>query len=54
MDAKLRQYTDGAAFVRQVVDSAGWSGLNAVWAGPESLPSRTELHDPQAWLERVR
>jgi coenzyme F420 biosynthesis associated uncharacterized protein len=54
MDAKLRQYTDGAAFVREVVDSAGWSGLNAVWAGPDSLPSRTELHDPQAWLERVR
>lgn len=54
MDAKLRQYTDGAAFVREVVDSVGWPGLNTVWTGPESLPSRTELHDPQAWLRRVR
>lgn len=53
MDAKLRQYSDGAAFVRHVVDRAGMTGFNAVWASPDQLPSRTELHDPDAWLSRV-
>lgn len=54
LDAKLRQYSDGAAFVRHVVDRAGWSGLNRVWAAPDALPSRAELHDPDAWLARTR
>jgi coenzyme F420 biosynthesis associated uncharacterized protein len=54
MDAKLRQYTDGAAFVRHVVDRVGMAGFNQVWQSPETLPSRVELHDPDAWLARVR
>lgn len=53
MDAKLRQYSDGAAFVRHVVDRAGMTGVNAVWTSADHLPSRTELHDPDAWLSRV-
>ena len=53
MDAKLRQYSDGAAFVRHVVGRVGMDGFNAVWASPERLPSRGELHDPDAWLRRV-
>lgn len=54
MDAKLRQYSDGAAFVRHVVDREGWVGLNRVWGSPQALPSRVELHDPDAWLARTR
>jgi len=54
MDAKLRQYSDGARFVRHVVERVGMPGFNAVWASPASLPSRVELHDPDAWLERVQ
>ena len=54
MDAKLRQYSDGARFVRHVVERVGMPGFNAVWASPESLPNRVELHDPDAWLERVQ
>ena len=54
MDAKLRQYSDGARFVRHVVGQVGMPGFNAVWASPASLPSRVELHDPDAWLERVQ
>jgi coenzyme F420 biosynthesis associated uncharacterized protein len=53
MDAKLRQYSDGAAFVRQVVDRVGMEGFNRVWTSPAHLPSRTEIHDPDAWLDRV-
>jgi coenzyme F420 biosynthesis associated uncharacterized protein len=53
MDAKLRQYSDGAAFVRQVVDEAGMPGFNRIWTSPAHLPSRSEIHDPAAWLARV-
>ena len=53
MDAKLRQYSDGAAFVRQVVDRVGMSGFNRVWTSPDHLPSRAEIHDPDQWLDRV-
>lgn len=53
MDAKMRQYSDGAAFVRHVVDRVGMSGFNAVWTSPDHLPSRVELHDPDAWLARI-
>ncbi|MDO8309708.1 MAG: zinc-dependent metalloprotease [Actinomycetota bacterium] len=53
MDAKLRQYSDGAAFVRHVVDRRGMAGFNRVWASADLLPSRAELHDPDAWLARL-
>lgn len=53
LDAKLRQYSDGAAFVRHVIGRIGMDGFNEVWAAPVNLPSRLELHDPQAWIERV-
>jgi coenzyme F420 biosynthesis associated uncharacterized protein len=53
MDAKMRQYSDGAAFVRHVVDHAGMSGFNRVWESPAHLPTRVELHDPDAWLARI-
>ena len=53
LDAKMAQYRDGAVFVRQVVDTVGMEGFNAVWSGPEALPSRAEIHDPQAWVARV-
>jgi coenzyme F420 biosynthesis associated uncharacterized protein len=53
LDAKMAQYRDGARFVRHVVDRAGMTDLNAVWSGPESLPSKEEIHDPAAWMRRV-
>jgi len=53
MDAKLRQYSDGAAFVRAVVDAVGMDGFNRVWATPQSLPTRAEIHDPHSWVDRV-
>ena len=53
MDAKLRQYSDGAKFVRHVVDAVGMQGFNRVWESPETLPTRTELHAPDLWLART-
>ena len=53
LDAKMAQYRDGAVFVRTAVDAVGMEGFNAVWAGPENLPSKAEIHDPDAWVARV-
>jgi coenzyme F420 biosynthesis associated uncharacterized protein len=53
LEAKMRQYRDGAAFVRAVQDRAGIDGFNAVWAAPSHLPSPAEIADPAAWVARV-
>jgi len=53
LDAKLRQYSDGAAFVRATVAEAGMSGFNEVWSSPDSLPTLAEIHDPPIWLRRT-
>ncbi|THJ06520.1 coenzyme F420 biosynthesis-associated protein [Nocardioides sp.] len=53
LEAKLAQYRDGALFVRAVVDKVGMEEFNAVWAGPENLPSKAELSDPEGWVRRV-
>lgn len=53
MDAKLLQYRNGAAFVRGVREQVGHAGLNAVWSGPEALPTPAEIADPAAWVTRV-
>jgi coenzyme F420 biosynthesis associated uncharacterized protein len=52
-DAKMRQYRDGAVFVRGVLDRVGMDGLNKVWTSPNTLPSRAEIGDPAAWVRRV-
>ena len=53
LDAKLRQYVDGAAFVRAVVDRVGMQDFNAVWASPETLPRPGEIGNPGEWIARV-
>jgi coenzyme F420 biosynthesis associated uncharacterized protein len=53
LDAKLRQYTDGAGFVRHIVDRASMETFNAVWSGPDALPTKSEITDPESWLTRV-
>ncbi|GAA3656137.1 zinc-dependent metalloprotease [Nocardioides ginsengisoli] len=53
LEAKMAQYRDGARFVRGVVDKVGMTEFNAVWAGPENLPSKAELNDPDGWVRRV-
>ncbi|WP_137122252.1 zinc-dependent metalloprotease [Segeticoccus rhizosphaerae] len=53
LEAKMRQYRDGAAFVRGVTDRVGVDGFNAVWTSPETLPLPEEIEDPGAWVARV-
>ncbi|TDV40695.1 zinc-dependent metalloprotease [Actinophytocola oryzae] len=53
VDAKVKQYAAGAAFTRHVVDEVGMSGFNVVWESPETLPLRTEIADPAAWVRRI-
>jgi len=53
MDAKLRQYRDGAAFCREVLGRVGMPGLNRVFDSPETLPRLAEINDPAAWIDRV-
>jgi coenzyme F420 biosynthesis associated uncharacterized protein len=53
LEAKMRQYADGARFVREVTAAVGVDGFNAVWTGPDTLPSAEEIADPAAWVRRV-
>jgi coenzyme F420 biosynthesis associated uncharacterized protein len=53
LEAKMRQYADGARFVREVTGAVGVDGFNAVWTGPDTLPSAQEIADPAAWVRRV-
>ncbi len=53
VDVKLRQYAEGRKFVHGVVERVGMSGFNQVWTSAETLPRKSELSDPDAWVERV-
>lgn len=53
LDAKLRQYSEGRAFVSAAVDLVGRDGFNRVWSAPAALPTREEILDPAAWCRRV-
>ena len=53
LEAKMRQYRDGAVFVRAVMDSVGRDGFNAIWTSPETLPRPAEIIEPAAWVRRV-
>jgi uncharacterized protein (DUF2342 family) len=53
IDLKLKQYAEGARFVRSVVDDVGMAGFNKVWTSPQTLPTRAEIAHPCAWVNRV-
>jgi coenzyme F420 biosynthesis associated uncharacterized protein len=53
LDQKMAQYRDGAVFVRSTIDAVGMEGFNAVFAEPANLPTKSEIHAPDAWLKRV-
>ncbi len=53
LEMKMKQYAEGARFVREVVAAIGMPGLNTVWSGPHMLPTAEEIRQPQAWLERT-
>lgn len=53
LDMKKRQYREGEAFVRTVVDEVGTDGLNHAFEDPAKLPSASEIARPGEWLQRV-
>ncbi|MDX1659619.1 MAG: zinc-dependent metalloprotease [Nitriliruptorales bacterium] len=53
LEMKKRQYREGEAFVRAVVDEVGVDGLNRAFSAPENLPRPAEVAEPQRWVERV-
>jgi coenzyme F420 biosynthesis associated uncharacterized protein len=53
VDIKLKQYTQGRAFVSSVVDSVGMEGFNRVFTSAETLPTLAEIDSPAAWVSRV-
>ena len=53
IDLKMKQYEQGSRFVKAVVDEAGMATFNKVWTSPETLPTKDEIDQPAAWLERV-
>jgi len=53
IEMKMKQYAEGAHFVRAVVDRVGMTGLNRVWEAPDLLPDGAEIREPDRWLARV-
>jgi len=53
IDLKMKQYAEGSAFVKTVVETAGMAEFNKVWTSPGTLPTREELAQPSEWLDRV-
>ncbi len=53
VEAKMRQYRDGAAFIRSLLDSGGMARVNSLWSGPDALPTLEEIAAPAQWSERT-
>ncbi len=53
IDLKMKQYAEGARFVRRVHTEIGMAGFNRVWTSPETLPTMAEISDPSLWITRV-
>lgn len=54
LDAKMKQYSDGRAFVDAVVQKVGMDAFNQIWTAPEMLPSLAEMKDPLSWVTRTQ
>ncbi len=50
---KMRQYREGAKFVRAVTAEVGVPGFNRIWTSPNTLPTPAEIADPLVWVRRV-
>jgi coenzyme F420 biosynthesis associated uncharacterized protein len=54
IDAKMKQYAQGEAFIAYIERHGGQGAVDAAWRGPEWLPTLAEIRAPQDWLDRVR
>ena len=53
LDAKMKQYEQGEAFIESVEKHGGTELLDVAWVDPSNLPSIAEIRDPSAWIARV-
>ena len=54
LEAKLKQYEQGEAFIELVEREGGTELLDVAWVDPANLPSIEEIRDPDVWIARVR
>jgi coenzyme F420 biosynthesis associated uncharacterized protein len=53
IEAKMKQYAQGEAFIEAVEDHGGRELMDRVWEAPTLLPALTEIREPQLWIDRV-
>jgi coenzyme F420 biosynthesis associated uncharacterized protein len=53
LEAKMNQYAQGEAFIREVEAAGGPALLNQAWEAPERLPTLEEIREPSRWIARV-
>lgn len=53
LEMKMKQYEQGEQFILAVERRAGFAALDAVWSGPDAVPTLDEIRDPDRWLTRV-
>ncbi|RLE14134.1 MAG: hypothetical protein DRJ28_06215 [Actinobacteria bacterium] len=53
IEMKMKQYENGAAFIKQVERDASWDALSMAWESPEALPTLAEIDDASLWLDRM-
>ena len=53
LEAKMRQYADGARFVREVRGGSAPTASTPSGRRPRRLPRPAEIADPGAWVRRV-
>ncbi len=54
LEAKMKQYAQGEAFIEAVEAHGGRLLMDRVWTGPDFLPSLAEIRDPELWIDRIQ
>jgi len=53
LEAKMKQYAQGEAFIEAVEGHGGRELMDQVWKGPQLLPLLAEIREPDLWINRV-
>ena len=53
IEAKMRQYEQGEAFIAHIERERGRGFLDRVWIAPDRLPSLAEIREPALWVTRM-
>ncbi|MDW3176452.1 MAG: zinc-dependent metalloprotease [Acidimicrobiia bacterium] len=54
LEAKMKQYAQGEAFIEAVEDHGGRELIDRVWEGPTMLPLLAEIREPEQWISRMQ